>query len=80
MVLPLIILIWVFLTGFVYCQSPSIVNIGAVFTFNSAIGRVARVAMEVVVSDVNAEPKILHRTKLNLKFNIYLYLKKKIGY
>jgi len=26
-----------------YCQSPTIVNIGAVFTFNSIIGRVAMV-------------------------------------
>ncbi|XP_062152265.1 glutamate receptor 3.7 [Alnus glutinosa] len=65
-VLPLTILIWVFLTGSVYCQSPAVVNIGAVFTFNSVIGRVARVAMEAAVSDVNADPRILNETKLNL--------------
>jgi ionotropic glutamate receptor len=57
----------------VYCQSPAIVNIGAIFTFNSAIGRAPRVAMEAVVFDVNEDPKILNGTKLNLKFNIYLY-------
>lgn len=65
-VLPLIILIWVFLTGSVYCQSPAVVNIGAVFTFNSVIGRAARVAMEAAVSDVNGDPRILNGTELKL--------------
>lgn len=58
-VLLLIILIWVFLISFVYNQSVVAVNIGAVFTFNSAISRVAKMAMEAVVSDVNANPRIL---------------------
>jgi ionotropic glutamate receptor len=58
-VLLLIILIWIFLISFVYYQSVVVVNIGAIFTFNSAISRVARVAMEAVVFDVNANPRIL---------------------
>jgi len=70
----------VFLTGSVYCQSPAVVNIGAVFTFNSTIGRVAKVVMETAISDVNVDPRILNRTKLNLKFYIYIYILKKKGY
>ena len=65
-VLPLIILIWVFLTASVCCQTPAVVNIGAVFTFNSVIGRAARVAMNAAVYDVNRDPRILNGTKLNL--------------
>ncbi|KAL6287376.1 hypothetical protein ACE6H2_011766 [Prunus campanulata] len=64
--LPLHTLIWVFLTGSLYCQRPSVVNIGAIFTFNSVIGRVARTAMEAAVSDVNADPRILNGTELRL--------------
>ena len=58
-VLPLVGLIWVFLNGCVYCQTPAGVNIGAIFTFNSVIGRAARVTMKAAISDVNADPKIL---------------------
>jgi ionotropic glutamate receptor len=64
--LPLVGLIWVFLNGCVYCQTPASVNIGAIFTFNSVIGRATRVAMKAAVSDVNADPKILKGIKLNL--------------
>lgn len=64
--LPLHTLIWVFLTGSLYCQRPSVVNIGAIFTFNSVIGRVAKTAMEAAVSDVNADPRILNGTELRL--------------
>lgn len=65
-VFAIFILKWVFLTGCVYCQKPSSVNIGAIFTFNSVIGRVAKVAIQEAVSDVNADPKILNGTQLNL--------------
>ena len=64
--LPLVVLIWVFLNGSVYCQGPAVVNIGAIFTFNSVIGRAAKLAMETAVSDVNADPKILNGTELKL--------------
>ncbi|KAG7034969.1 Glutamate receptor 3.7, partial [Cucurbita argyrosperma subsp. argyrosperma] len=58
--------IWAFLAGSACCQRPAVVNIGAVFTFDSVIGRAAKVAMEAAVSDVNADPSILNGTKLNL--------------
>ncbi|KAF3966631.1 hypothetical protein ACB098_06G096400 [Castanea mollissima] len=64
--LPLVVLIWVFLNGSVYCQGPAVVKIGAIFTFNSVIGRAAKVAMETAVSDVNADRSILNGTKLEL--------------
>lgn len=41
-------------------------NIGAVFAFDSVIGRVAKEAMQMAVSDVNADPTVLKGTKLNL--------------
>ncbi|CAN6574297.1 unnamed protein product [Malus baccata var. baccata] len=65
-VLPLQFLIWVFLTSCFYCQKPSVVNIGAIFSFNSVIGRVAKTAMEAALSDVNADPRILSGTELRL--------------
>lgn len=66
LVLTFISLIWAFLAGSACCQRPAVVNIGAVFTFDSIIGRVAKVAMEAAVSDVNEDPSILNGTKLNL--------------
>lgn len=76
----LVMWIWVFgfLSGIALCQSPpASVNIAAVFTFDSVIGKVANVAMEMAVSDVNADPRILNHTKLNLimedaKCNVFL--------
>ncbi|XP_022947093.1 glutamate receptor 3.7-like isoform X1 [Cucurbita moschata] len=66
LILTLIGSIWAFLAGSACCQRPAVVNIGAVFTFDSVIGRTAKVAMEAAVSDVNADPSILNGTKLNL--------------
>ncbi|KAJ3693932.1 hypothetical protein LUZ60_009412 [Juncus effusus] len=43
---------------------PSIVNIGAVFTFNSTVGHVANVAINAAVEDINSDPKILNGSKL----------------
>ncbi|XP_010522333.1 PREDICTED: glutamate receptor 3.7 [Tarenaya hassleriana] len=48
------------------CQRPSVVNVGAVFTFDSVIGRDAKAALEAAVSDVNADPTILKGTELRL--------------
>ncbi|PON83854.1 Ionotropic glutamate receptor [Trema orientale] len=60
-------LCWVLLfSGVVICQRPTSVNIGAIFTFNSVIGRVAKPAIEAAVSDINADPSILNGTKLEL--------------
>lgn len=43
---------------------PKVVNIGALFTFNSTIGRVAKVAISAAVNDVNNDPTVLNGTKL----------------
>lgn len=66
--LAVMVLIWIFLTVSVHSQtqSPVVVNIGAIFTYNSVIGRAAKIAMEAAVSDVNEDPGILNGTKLQL--------------
>ncbi|KAJ9165839.1 hypothetical protein P3X46_020665 [Hevea brasiliensis] len=43
---------------------PAVVNIGALFSFDSTIGRVAKIAIEEAVKDVNANSSILHGSKL----------------
>ncbi|KAG6515240.1 glutamate receptor 3.4-like isoform X1 [Zingiber officinale] len=45
---------------------PASVNIGAVFAFDSIIGRAAKVAIEAAVADVNNDSSILRGTRLNL--------------
>ncbi|XP_019159052.1 PREDICTED: glutamate receptor 3.7-like isoform X4 [Ipomoea nil] len=60
------ILVLGLLTVTVKCERPAVVNVGAVFTFNSVSGRAAKTAMEIAVSDVNGDPSILNGTKLNL--------------
>lgn len=44
---------------------PSVVNIGALFTLNSVIGRAAKPALAAAVDDVNSDSSILKGTKLN---------------
>ncbi|KAK6922493.1 Receptor, ligand binding region [Dillenia turbinata] len=46
---------------------PSVVNVGAIFTFNSTIGKIAKVAIEAAVNDVNSNPSILGASKLKMK-------------
>ncbi|KAL0844173.1 hypothetical protein Bca101_017419 [Brassica carinata] len=48
------------------CKRPQVVNLGAVFTFDSVIGRAAKVALEAAVSDVNADTSVLKETELRL--------------
>ncbi|KAJ8772548.1 hypothetical protein K2173_027725 [Erythroxylum novogranatense] len=43
---------------------PTVVKIGAIFTFDSTIGRVAKIAIEQAVKDVNANSSFLRGTKL----------------
>lgn len=43
---------------------PAVVNIGAIFTFDSTIGRVAKIAIDEAVKDVNSDSNILKGTKL----------------
>ncbi|KAL2999831.1 hypothetical protein AAZX31_09G180100 [Glycine max] len=45
---------------------PSTVNIGALMSFNSTVGRVAKVAIEAAVDDINSNATILNGTKLNI--------------
>ncbi|KAF6175776.1 hypothetical protein GIB67_035903 [Kingdonia uniflora] len=62
----LFMLIWVQLNGVVDCQGNRVVNVGAVFTFNSVIGRVAKVAIEAAMADINADPCILKGVELRI--------------
>ncbi|KAH9608095.1 hypothetical protein KSS87_011034 [Heliosperma pusillum] len=48
---------------------PKSVNIGALFTFNSVIGRALTPAIAAAVDDVNANSNILNGTRLNLIFH-----------
>jgi glutamate receptor, ionotropic, plant len=43
---------------------PNAVNIGALFTFNSTIGRASKVAIAAAVNDINNDSSILAGTKL----------------
>jgi ionotropic glutamate receptor len=45
---------------------PDAVNIGAILSFNTSIGKVAKVAIEAAVEDVNSDPGVLNGTKLKL--------------
>lgn len=45
---------------------PSVVNVAALFAFNSVIGRVAKPALELAVKDVNSNETLLNGTKLKL--------------
>ncbi|KAJ8764125.1 hypothetical protein K2173_005031 [Erythroxylum novogranatense] len=45
---------------------PKNVNIGALLSFDSTIGKVAKVAIEAAVKDVNNDPSVLGVTKLHL--------------
>ena len=45
---------------------PASVNIGALFHSNSTIGKVAKIAIQEAVNDVNLNSTILNGTKLNL--------------
>lgn len=68
------LLLMVFLNGIIsngvgtnVSSRPSVVNIGAIFSFNSTIGKVAKFALEAAVQDVNSDPTVLGGTKLKLR-------------
>lgn len=46
---------------------PSVVNIGAIFSLDSTIGKVSKIAIVEAVKDVNADPGILPGTNLWLQ-------------
>ncbi|KAB2623628.1 glutamate receptor 3.6-like [Pyrus ussuriensis x Pyrus communis] len=43
---------------------PDVVNLGAIFSFDTIIGKVAKVAIEAAVEDVNSDPSVLGGTKM----------------
>ncbi|XP_058180588.1 glutamate receptor 3.6-like isoform X3 [Rhododendron vialii] len=47
-------------------KRPDVVKIGSIITFDSVIGKVAKVAMEAAIDDVNSNPVVLGGTKLKL--------------
>ncbi|XAR58071.1 hypothetical protein NMG60_11026440 [Bertholletia excelsa] len=47
-------------------KRPDVLSIGSIFSFDSAIGKAAKIAMTAAVEDVNSNPSILGGTKLNL--------------
>lgn len=47
---------------------PAVVNVGAIFTLDSTIGRVAKVAIDEAVKDINANSSVLKGTKLHVEF------------
>lgn len=55
--------------GTVSASRPRVVNIGALFTHDSVIGRSARPAILAAVDDVNKDSSILKDTKLNVIFH-----------
>lgn len=63
-----LIIPWSFCTGLSsnVSSSPAIVNVGAIFSLNSTIGRVAKIAIDEAVKDVNSNSRILRGTKLNV--------------
>lgn len=51
-----------------FSQRPSSVNVGALFTFDSFIGRAAKPALKAAMDDVNADETVLKGVKLNIVF------------
>ncbi|CAN6463990.1 unnamed protein product [Victoria cruziana] len=43
-----------------------VVNVGAIFTFDSEIGRVAKIAIDAAVADINADSSVLRGVKLSV--------------
>lgn len=64
--LSLALLILVLYNTLVYCKRPDVVNVGAIFSYDTVIGRAAKVAMEMAVDDVNKDPTILNGTQFKL--------------
>nr|CAD1832131.1 unnamed protein product [Ananas comosus var. bracteatus] len=54
------------LNGLSHSERPSVVNIGAVLTYDSLIGGVAKAAIEAAVADINSDESVLRGTRLNL--------------
>ncbi|GAA0158600.1 transmembrane signal receptor [Lithospermum erythrorhizon] len=47
-------------------ERPETVNIGCILSFQSVVSKVARVAIDAAVADVNSRPEVLAGTKMNI--------------
>lgn len=64
--LSLTLLILVLCNTLVCCKRPDVVNVGAIFSYDTVIGKAAKVAMEMAVDDVNKDSRILNGTQFKL--------------
>ncbi|KAF5454106.1 hypothetical protein F2P56_023794 [Juglans regia] len=53
-------------TGTAASPRPDVVNIGAILSFNTSVGKVAKLAIELAVDEVNSRTDVLNGTKLKL--------------
>ncbi|CAA0271063.1 unnamed protein product [Arabidopsis thaliana] len=49
-----------------HSEKPKVVKIGSIFSFDSVIGKVAKIAIDEAVKDVNSNPDILSGTKFSV--------------
>ncbi|TYG88337.1 hypothetical protein ES288_A12G013800v1 [Gossypium darwinii] len=49
--------------------NPGIVNVGAIFSFNTINGKVAKVAMKAAEEDINSDPSVLGGRKLSIQLH-----------
>ncbi|CAL5197393.1 unnamed protein product [Lathyrus oleraceus] len=47
---------------------PEFINIGVLYSFNTSVGRIVKIAVETAVDDINSDSTILGKTKLTLSF------------
>lgn len=47
---------------------PAFVNIGVLYSFNTSVGRIVKIAVEAAVEDVNNDPSILGKTNLKVSW------------
>lgn len=45
---------------------PEFLNIGVLYSFNTSVGRIVKIAVETAVGDINSDSSILGKTKLKL--------------
>ncbi|KAL3620761.1 hypothetical protein CASFOL_035673 [Castilleja foliolosa] len=65
-----VVLYSLFTKGFsVKVSKPEVINIGAIFSFDTINGRVSKIAMKAAVEDINSNPNILNASKLVLSMH-----------
>ncbi|CAK8561940.1 unnamed protein product [Lathyrus sativus] len=48
--------------------APEFLNIGVLYSFNTSVGRIVKIAVQTAVDDINSDSTILGKTKLKLSF------------